>query len=730
MSKRNVDPEYSGLNKKITTIILSMILMAGSLHAQMFWNQAAKFENGSYIACPNTLSLNIIGSVTVEAWVYPQTNTGIRYIVYKGNASNGYYLRLNSNGTVSMGTNGLNRITSTAVIPAGKWSHIAGSYNVSTNGYKLFVNGLEDASLISIINSAPNTNTDSLLIGKFGANTFTGMIDEVRIWTRAVDPENLRRSFRTSLSLSSGVYTSLLFSLPFQRINSSGNHFILSDLSFNPISANPVYNRGVTPVDLSNRPSNYLGGNEALNFEGNNDSYAELPSNALNSLTGAMTIEAWINITGASAVNQYIIHKNSPGGNGYRLMVNNLQKLSFSINNAAFSSGSSTIEYNKWYHVAWVVSASGGSSLYINGELDAFYGSTGTPAANPENVYIGRGLNGYIDELRVFKFERSADDIKKTMFESIDEVNAPAGECFVFNFDGSGWAQKNFQILTLNGNTFFSNTAAFHTPSSPLERADNMNFREGFYKKISKRRIPENGTSGSMIDDSISIPDNVNISDVNLYLSLNHGAAEQLIVTLISPSGQSFQLLNGYISPSLGFNFTTIFDDQADSTLANNRFYHLFPQVRPQAGINSAFTGVNSAGIWKLRIQDLSGLETGQLLAWGIQFNNSPVIGIQNISTEIPAKFSMGQNYPNPFNPMTNVKIQMSKSGNVKLTVFDVAGKEVKVLLNEYLAAGTYNVDFDASNLASGTYFYKAVVGDNTNNGVVFTDVKKMILIK
>ncbi|MBN8584100.1 MAG: T9SS type A sorting domain-containing protein [Ignavibacteria bacterium] len=711
------------LNKTIATFILSIALIAGSLHAQMFWNQAAKFENGGYIACPNTLSLNIIGSLTMEAWVYPTVNSGVRYIIFKGNASNGYYLRLNSNNTVSLGTNGTNRITSTAVIPAGKWSHVAGSYDVSINGYKLFVNGLEDASVISIINSTPNNNTDSLLIGKFGANTFTGLMDEVRIWTKAVNPTMVRRSFRTSLSISNGQYVSLLFSMPFQRINSSGTSFTIQDLSLNPISVNPTYNRGVTAVDLSSRPSDYLSGNESLVFEGNNDSYAEIATNSLNSITGAMTIEAWINITGSSAVNQYIIHKNAPGGNGYRLMVNSSQKLSFSINNSVFNSGSAVIEYNKWYHVAWVVSASGSSSLYINGNLDAFYGSSGTPAANPEPVYIGRGLKGNIDELRVYKFERSVGDIKKYMFESMDETNAPAGDCFVFNFDGSAWAQKNFQVYTLNGNTFLSNTAAFNSTSSPLVRADNINFREGFYKKVSDRRIPVTGTQGGMTDDSIFIPDNVNINDVNLYLSFNHGAAEQLVVTLISPTGQSYQFMNGYVSPALGNNFTTIFDDQADSILANNKYYNLLPRVKTTGSINSAFTGNSSAGVWKLRINDVSGLEIGYLAAWGIQINNSPVIGIQNISGEVPERFSLGQNYPNPFNPKTNIRIQLPNSGFVKLTVFDITGKETAVLVNEELSAGAYNIDFDASQLASGTYFYRMETAG-------FTDVKKMILLK
>ncbi len=101
----------------------------------------------------------------------------------------------------------------------------------------------------------------------------------------------------------------------------------------------------------------------------------------------------------------------------------------------------------------------------------------------------------------------------------------------------------------------------------------------------------------------------------------------------------------------------------------------------------------------------------------------SQPIGITPIGTEVPDGFSLGQNYPNPFNPITNIKIQMPNSGLVKLTVFDISGKEVAVLVNEELNAGTYNVDFDASHLASGTYFYRM-------EAIGFTDVKKMILVK
>lgn len=98
-------------------------------------------------------------------------------------------------------------------------------------------------------------------------------------------------------------------------------------------------------------------------------------------------------------------------------------------------------------------------------------------------------------------------------------------------------------------------------------------------------------------------------------------------------------------------------------------------------------------------------------------------IGINPISSEIPKEFSLSQNYPNPFNPTTNINFAVTKTGNVTIKVFDITGREVATLVNEKLNAGTYTVDFNASNLTSGTYFYK-MTADN------FSQTKKMVLVK
>ncbi len=99
------------------------------------------------------------------------------------------------------------------------------------------------------------------------------------------------------------------------------------------------------------------------------------------------------------------------------------------------------------------------------------------------------------------------------------------------------------------------------------------------------------------------------------------------------------------------------------------------------------------------------------------------LIGIQNINSEIPKDYKLSQNYPNPFNPITNIEFSIPTKGNVKLTVFDISGKEVGLLVNNVLSPGTYRFDFNANHLSSGTYFYRLVAGD-------YVETKKMVLVK
>ncbi|HWQ81708.1 MAG TPA: T9SS type A sorting domain-containing protein [Ignavibacteria bacterium] len=102
---------------------------------------------------------------------------------------------------------------------------------------------------------------------------------------------------------------------------------------------------------------------------------------------------------------------------------------------------------------------------------------------------------------------------------------------------------------------------------------------------------------------------------------------------------------------------------------------------------------------------------------------NGGSVFINNISAEVPAKYSLHQNYPNPFNPATNIKFSIIKSADVKLIVYNIQGREVQKLVNETLKPGTYETWFDGSKLNSGVYFYKLIVDD-------FSETKRMLMIK
>ena len=98
---------------------------------------------------------------------------------------------------------------------------------------------------------------------------------------------------------------------------------------------------------------------------------------------------------------------------------------------------------------------------------------------------------------------------------------------------------------------------------------------------------------------------------------------------------------------------------------------------------------------------------------------------VTDISNEgsILAKFSLEQNYPNPFNPSTVISYQLPVSTNVTLKVYDLLGREVATLVDESKPAGSYEVEFDASQLSSGVYLYKLTTGE-------YTAAKKLMLLK
>ena len=116
---------------------------------------------------------------------------------------------------------------------------------------------------------------------------------------------------------------------------------------------------------------------------------------------------------------------------------------------------------------------------------------------------------------------------------------------------------------------------------------------------------------------------------------------------------------------------------------------------------------------------------------YGVYFFETDIVtDVEDVNSKInPSKFTLEQNYPNPFNPTTKIKYSTPSSveshldAYVQLKVFDILGREITTLVNEKKQPGEYEVEFNASNLPSGVYFYQLQAGD-------FVQTKKMLLLK
>jgi hypothetical protein len=101
---------------------------------------------------------------------------------------------------------------------------------------------------------------------------------------------------------------------------------------------------------------------------------------------------------------------------------------------------------------------------------------------------------------------------------------------------------------------------------------------------------------------------------------------------------------------------------------------------------------------------------------------SSKITGIAELNN-IPAEYNLFQNYPNPFNPATLIQFDIPKDSYVKLSVFNILGQEIQVLVNRHMSTGSYKINFDASKLNSGVYFYRIEANS-------FISVRKMLIAK
>ncbi len=188
-----------------------------------------------------------------------------------------------------------------------------------------------------------------------------------------------------------------------------------------------------------------------------------------------------------------------------------------------------------------------------------------------------------------------------------------------------------------------------------------------------------------------------------------------------------------YVSSDLGNNWLPINNGLPSSKNVTSLFFNgdtIYASLKPggiyRATIQNQTWFPYNDGLTNLNVNYVYGsnnyLYSGATYG-GFFRRQANIFNSIEYNSEVIKEFMLYQNYPNPFNPITNVKFSILNSGDVKIVVYDVMGREVQTLVNERLQPGTYEAMFDGSMLNSGVYFYKMLTDG-------FAETKKMILIK
>lgn len=704
-------------------LLIGSFFLSQKADAQRYWNTAARVGNGSYIALKNHSSLsNLAGSFTMECWFNADSAANISLF-----GKNGARLLLEQNGSNLRGRGQTNNGTrlrtkfSTTILP-GKWYHLAFSYNANTNSVKMYINGNLDSS--STTTSTPTPGTDSVFIGKSPFGTGTALIDEVRMWNYERSAQQIKDNFRSNYNFPVSIGTEgVLMYTSFDQLNSGPFiALIMGD------GNNTFFKRGPEAVHIGSQPSTTIATNTALKLDGLNG-YVVSKSHPNTEITGIFTMEAWINPDTIDNTTRYILRK----GTAYSMDFKD-GKIRFLSNNAG-GTINTNIPINKWTHIAYTLSSDQSAKIYYNGVYVGGYVGVPFPGINTDSLHIGNltlgnVFKGYIDAVKITNYDKSLEEIRKSMYEVVDTTNgAPSPYTTTcFNFDSYSESKitspLNSNLGYLRGNAQISRPyVTDNIPVSPMIGGV-PDFPEGYIINSSDKRIPEFNTSGLMKEDTLNFPSNITISDLNVFIALNHENQSDLRIDLISPAGDSLRLWSGASNSSTKDHIITVFDDQADVSVSSDMVEY-GPRVKfLTLSLNSTFGGKNALGKWRLKITDQTSGNSGYLYSWGIQVNNNILVGVDPVSnSELPELYLLKQNYPNPFNPVTKISYSIPKSGFTTIKVYDILGKEVKTLVNETITAGSHVINFDGTGLNSGVYFYKLESG-------AFSDIKKMILIK
>jgi hypothetical protein len=262
---------------------------------------------------------------------------------------------------------------------------------------------------------------------------------------------------------------------------------------------------------------------------------------------------------------------------------------------------------------------------------------------------------------------------------TIDIINPGGGGSDHWSF----WTYNFGAILLIEDNNDFN--AYYHTVNDKVQY-----FNLPYFLKMSKTAL---GTVATLAE----ITDLVPVELLAFTASVNNSEVQLLWSTASELNNNGFEIERAINEPD---NFVTVgfVEGKGSSTEINYYSYSDHPDLN---GVHQLY--------YRLKQVDFDG-----------SFSYSDVV---NVTYDVPSAFVLNQNFPNPFNPTTRITYFVAKESFVSIKVYDFLGREVKTLVSDFRATGSYDMVFDASELSSGIYFY-TMITDN------YSSTKKMIILK
>jgi len=709
--------------------------------------------NLSYVNITNGSNFNPDSTGGIDCWIYQTTNTSNpKTIIAKGSGANKAYrpflfgistankLFLRIEDIEYLNANG-------GTIPLNVWTHVAVFWSDKPNyKVKFYINGLQSGDSIVATATWPLNNNDPVRIGSsqyYTSWVFPGNIDEVKfhrsssslrniICNRFIGLCDVPLTSQTDIT-SSTYYSTTVSSWTFNQSGATaydylgGNNgsYIGTATQQGPFYGHPI-------------PYNF-----ALKLPGESYGYIRIPDNTIFDQTTDGSFDFWFKPQTITS-EQILISKGATTSTlSFIIGLNTTGKLYAGFGTyIALNSTGVSLDLNVWNHVAvtWnTVGANFEIKFYKNGKQNGNASSiTKSFPTNADYTYIGNSqisnlpAKGFLDELRLWNTAITTDTIIKYMFVS---GNSFSNSNLLLRYGFDGTLNNSTSITGVNGSFnngainnarfsgytndtvggAFGNSYASH--STVINRNVQPNtFPNNFMIRTPFRNIPDNNPTG--ITDSITNNISGTVSSVELFLAVDHTYIGDLKVNLISPNNTGVYALSQ--NGGAGKNILSFFNDNFTGVVTGTTYLPPWGFVKPLSTFSN-FNGLPSNGVWKLSVSDVAPSDIGVLKGWGLKIDYATSIGNENGNT--PKIFKLHQNYPNPFNPVTNIKFDIPKKSFVKLKVFDLLGKEMKEIINRELNTGTYNVNFDGSNFASGVYIYYFEAGD-------YRDTKRMILVK